>query len=111
MDLRLTGRSSYSIEYDHENQVLEVTWEYDTYLEEKYKTQHYNSFLVLYSAADEGVPFQMLTNDLESTLSSGKQNIKIKKNKNEVTYEMFIFFLESYGEGNTDSLHLGSIKV
>lgn len=103
--------SSYSIEYDQENQVLEVTWEYDTYLEEKFKTQHYNSFLVLYSAADEGVPFQMLTNDLESTLSSGKQNIKIKKNKNEVTYEMFIFFLESYGEGNTDSLHLGSIKV
>jgi len=28
-----------------------------------------------------------------------------------VTYQEYIFFIESYGGGNTDSLHLGSITI
>jgi len=103
--------NSYSMDFDQESQVLEVTWEYDTYLENKNKIQNYNSFLVLYSATDDRVEYPILTNDSKSKLSSGRQNIKIREHKKEVTYEVFIFFVESYGEGNTDSLHLGSIKV
>ena len=40
-----------------------------------------------------------------------KQNIEIQKHKKEVTYEVFIFFVEGYGGGNTDNLHLSTIKV
>lgn len=50
-------------------------------------------------------------NDSKDSLISGKQNVKIPKHKKEVTYEVFIFFVESYGGGNTDSMHLGKIKV
>ena len=50
-------------------------------------------------------------NDSKDSLISGKQNVKIPKHKKKVTYEVFIFFVESYGGGNTDSMHLGKIKV
>ncbi len=85
--------TSYTMDFDQENQMLQVTWEYDAYLEKKFDTGTYDSFL------------------MKGKLISGKQDVHIPAHKKEVTYEVFIFFLERYGEDNTDSLHLGTIKV
>ncbi|MGJ1435804.1 DUF6266 family protein [Sphingobacterium multivorum] len=103
--------TSYAMDFDQENQVLQVTWEYDAYLEEKFDTGSYDSFLILYNAADNGGGYPLVMNDLKSSLMSGKQNVEIPKHRKEVTYEVYIFFIESYGGGNTDSLHLGKLKV
>lgn len=103
--------TSYTMDFDQENQVLQVTWEYDAYLEEKFDTGSYDSFLILYNAADNGGGYPLVMNDLKSSLMSGKQNVEIPKNRKGVTYEVYIFFIESYGGGNTDSLHLGTLKV
>jgi hypothetical protein len=103
--------TSYTMDFDQENQVLEVTWEYDVYLEKKFNMTYYDSFLILYSAEDNGVEYPLLENDSKGRLITGKQTVKIPKHKKEVTYEVFIFFVESYGGGNTDSLHLGNIQV
>jgi hypothetical protein len=103
--------TSYTMDFDQENQVLQVTWEYDAYLEEKFDTGSYDSFLILYNAADNGGGYPLVMNDLKSSLMSGKQNVEIPKHRKEVTYEVYIFFIESYGGGNTDSLHLGTLKV
>ena len=103
--------TSYTMDFDQENQVIRVTWEYDFYLEKKFNTRSYDSFLILYNAEDNGAEYPLLMNDSKDSLISGKQNVKIPKLKKEVTYEVFIFFVESYGGGNTDSMHLGNIKV
>ncbi|WP_324760228.1 DUF6266 family protein [Sphingobacterium thalpophilum] len=103
--------TSYTMDFDQENQVLRVTWEYDAYLEKKFDTRYYDSFLILYSAEDDGAEYPLLTNDSKDSLISGKQNVIIPKRTKEVTYEVFIFFVESYGGGNTDSMHLGKITV
>ncbi|MGB3065635.1 DUF6266 family protein, partial [Sphingobacterium thalpophilum] len=103
--------TSYTMDFDQENQVLRVTWEYDAYLEKKFDTRYYDSLLVLYSAEDDGAEYPLLMNDSKDSLISGKQNVMIPKRTKEVTYEVFIFFVESYGGGNTDSMHLGKIKV
>ena len=103
--------TSYTMDFDQENQALRVTWEYDAYLEKKFDTRYYDSLLVLYSAEDDGAEYPLLMNDSKDSLISGKQNIIIPKRTKEVTYEVFIFFVESYGGGNTDSMHLGKIKV
>ncbi len=103
--------TSYTMDFDQENQMLQVTWEYDAYLEKKYDTGTYDSFLILYNAADHGAEYPLFTNDSKNSLTTGRQNIEIPKHKKEVTYEVYIFFVESYGGGNTDSLHLGTIKV
>ncbi|MEN5088316.1 DUF6266 family protein [Sphingobacterium faecium] len=103
--------TSYTMDFDQENQVIRVTWEYDVYLEKKFNTRSYDSFLILYNAEDNGVEYPLLMNDSKDSLISGKQNVKIPKHKKEVTYEVFIFFVESYGGGNTDSMYLGKIKV
>lgn len=103
--------TSYTMDFDQENQVIRVTWEYDFYLEKKFNTRSYDSFLILYNAEDNGAEYPLLMNDSKDSLISGKQNVKIPKHKKEVTYEVFIFFVESYGGGNTDSMHLGNIKV
>lgn len=103
--------TSYTMDFDQENQVLQVTWEYDAYLEKKFDTRNYDSFLILYSAADHGAEYTLLMNDAKNSLLTGRQNIEIPKHKKEVTYEVYIFFVESYGGGNTDSMHLGKIKI
>lgn len=103
--------TSYTMDFDQENQVLRVTWEYDAYLEKKFDTRYYDSLLILYSAEDDGAEYPLLMNDSKDSLISGKQNVMIPKRTKEVTYEVFIFFVESYGGGNTDSMHLGKIKV
>lgn len=103
--------TSYTMDFDQENGVLQVTWEYDAYLEKKFDTRSYDSFLVLYSAADNGVEYALLTNESKNSLISGKQDINIPEHTKEATYEVYIFFVESYGGGNTDSLHLGKIDV
>ncbi|QQT55868.1 hypothetical protein I6I98_11655 [Sphingobacterium multivorum] len=103
--------TSYTMDFDQENQVLQVTWEFDAYLEEKFDTGSYDSFLILYNAADNGGEYPIVTNELKSSLMSGKQNAAIPKHRKEATYEVYIFFIESYGGGNTDSLHLGTLKV
>ena len=103
--------TSYTMDFDQENRVLRVTWEYDAYLEKKFDTRFYDSFLVLYNAACNGVEYPLLTNDSKNSLITGKQDIIISKHGKEATYEVYIFFVESYGGGNTDSLHLGSVKV
>ncbi len=103
--------TSYTMDFDQENQVLRVTWEYDAYLEKKFDTRYYDSLLILYSAEDDGAEYPLLMNDSKNSLISGKQNVMIPKRTKEVTYEVFIFFVESYGGGNTDSMHLGKIKV
>jgi len=103
--------TSYTMDFDQENHVLRVTWEYDAYLEKKFDTRYYDSLLVLYSAEDDGAEYPLLMNDSKDSLISGKQNVMIPKRTKEVTYEVFIFFVESYGGGNTDSMHLGKIKV
>jgi len=103
--------TSYTMDFDQENQVIRVTWEYDFYLEKKFNTRSYDSFLILYNAEDNGGEYPLLMNDSKDSLISGKQNVKIPKHKKEVTYEVFIFFVESYGGGNTDSMHLGKIKI
>ncbi|WP_448138187.1 DUF6266 family protein [Sphingobacterium siyangense] len=103
--------TSYIMDFDQENQVLLVTWEYDAYLEEKFDTRSYDSFLILYNAADNGGGYPLVMNDLKSSLMSGKQTVEIPKHRKEATYEVYIFFIESYGGGNTDSLHLGKLKV
>ncbi len=71
-----------------------------------FDTGTYDSFLILYSAADHKAAYPLLENDLKGKLISGKQDVHIPAHKKEVTYEVFIFFLERYGEDNTDSLHL-----
>ena len=103
--------TSYTMDFDQENQVLRVTWEYDAYLEKKFDTRTYDSLSIVYSAADHGAEYALLMNDSKNSLIAGKQNLEIPKHTKEVTYEVFIFFVESYGGGNTDSLHLGTIKV
>ncbi|WP_398454132.1 DUF6266 family protein [Sphingobacterium thalpophilum] len=103
--------TSYTMDFDQQNQVLRVTWEYDAYLEKKFDTRYYDSLLILYSAEDDGAEYPLLMNDSKDSLISGKQNVMIPKRTKEVTYEVFIFFVESYGGGNTDSMHLGKIKV
>ncbi|QRY56098.1 hypothetical protein BCY89_16050 [Sphingobacterium siyangense] len=103
--------TSYTLDFDQENQVLQVTWEFDAYLEEKFDTGSYDSFLILYNAADNGGEYPLVTNELKSSLMSGKQKVEIPKHRKEATYEVYIFFIESYGGGNTDSLHLGTLKV
>ncbi|MND62782.1 DUF6266 family protein [Sphingobacterium sp. GVS05A] len=103
--------TSYTVDFDQEKQVLQVTWEYDAYLEKKFDTRSYDSFLILYSAADNGVEYPLLMNDSKNSLISGKQDVNIPEHRKEATYEVYIFFVESYGGGNTDSLHLGKIKV
>ncbi len=103
--------TSYTMDFDQENQMLQVTWEYDAYLEKKFDTGTYDSFLILYSAADYGAEYPIFTNDSKNNLIAGRQNIEIPKHKKEVTYEVYIFFVESYGGGNTDSLHLGTVKI
>lgn len=103
--------NSYTMDFDKENQELQVTWEYDAYLEEKFNTRYYDSFLILYNAMDNGGGNQLVMNDKKSSLMSGKQNVEIPKHRKEVTYEVYIFFIESYGGGNTDSLHLGTITI
>ena len=103
--------TSYTMDFDQENQILQVTWEYDAYLEKKFDTGSYDSFLILYSAADDKAEYPLLENDSKGKLISGKQDVHIPAHKKEVTYEAFIFFVERYGEDNTDSLHLGRVKV
>ncbi|OOG16849.1 hypothetical protein BWD42_18720 [Sphingobacterium sp. CZ-UAM] len=103
--------TSYTMDFDQENRALRVTWEYDAYLEKKFDTRFYDSFLVLYNAAGNGVEYPLLTNDSKNSLTAGKQDIIISKHGKEATYEVYIFFVESYGGRNTDSLHLGSVKV
>lgn len=103
--------TSYTMDFDQENGVLQVTWEYDAYLEKKFDTRSYDSFLVLYSAGDNGVEYPLLTNDSKNSLIAGKQDIAIPEHTKEATYEVYIFFVESYGGGNTDSMHLGKIKI
>ncbi|WP_312333557.1 DUF6266 family protein [Sphingobacterium sp.] len=103
--------TSYTMDLDQENQMLQVTWEYDAYLEKKFDTGTYDSFLILYSAGDHGAEYPIFTNDSKNNLIAGRQNIQIPKHKKEVTYEVYIFFVESYGGGNTDSLHLGTVKI
>ncbi|WP_411973827.1 DUF6266 family protein [Sphingobacterium sp. Lzh-3] len=103
--------TSHTMDFDQENQVLQVTWEFDAYLEEKFDTGSYDSFLILYNTADNGGEYPLVTNGLKSSLMSGKQNVEIPKHRKEATYEVYIFFIESYGGGNTDSLHLGTLKV
>jgi hypothetical protein len=103
--------TSYTMDFDQENQALQVTWEYDAYLEKKFDTRYYDSCLILYNSADKGSEYPFVMNDLKGSLMSGKQNIEIPKHTKEVIYEVYIFFIESYGGGNTDSLHLGTITV
>jgi len=103
--------NSYTMDFDKENQELQVTWEYDAYLEEKFNTRYYDSFLILYNAMENGGGNQLVMNDKKSSLMSGKQNVEIPAHRKEVTYEVYIFFIESYGGGNTDSLHLGTITI
>ncbi|KKO91641.1 hypothetical protein AAW12_09885 [Sphingobacterium sp. Ag1] len=103
--------TSYTLDFDQENQVLQVTWEYDAYLEAKFNTGTYDSFLVLYNAADNGNGYSLVMNDVKNSLMSGKQHVEVPKNGKELKYEVYIFFIESYGGGNTDSLHLGTITI
>lgn len=103
--------TSYTMDLDQENDLLRVTWEYDAYLEKKFDTRSYDCLLILYSAEDQWVEYPVLINDSKDSLADGKQDIPILKHKKEVTYEVYIFFIESYGGGNTDSMHLGQIKV
>jgi len=81
--------TSYTMDFDQENQVLRVTWEYDAYLEKKFDTRYYDSLLVLYSAEDDGAEYPLLMNDSKDSLISGKQNVMIPKRTKEVTYEVF----------------------
>jgi hypothetical protein len=99
------------MDLDQENGVLEVTREYDAYLEKKFDTRFYDSFLILYSAEDNGAEFPLLMNDSKNSLISGKQAVNIPEHTKEATYEVYLFFVAPYGGGNTDSLHLGKIKV
>jgi hypothetical protein len=103
--------TSYTMDLDQENRVLQVTWEYDPYLEKKFDTRSYDSFLILYNAADNGAEYPLLMNDSKNSLIAGKQDLNIPAHRKEATYEVYIFFVESYGGGNTDSLHLGKIQV
>ena len=103
--------TSYTMDFDQENQVLKVTWEYDVYLEKKFDTGSYDSFLILYSAEDNEAEFPLLANESKNSLISGKQDVNIPELTKEATYEVYLFFVKSYGGGNTDSLHLGKIKV
>jgi hypothetical protein len=103
--------TSCTMNFDKENQVLQVTWEYDAYLEEKFNTRTYDSFLVLYNVADNGNGYSLVMNDFKGSLLSGKQHTEMPKHRKEVTYQVYIFFIESYGGGNTDSMHLGKIKI
>ncbi|CAM3794195.1 DUF6266 family protein [Sphingobacterium prati] len=103
--------TSYTMDLDQENGVLQVTWEYDAYLEKKFDTRSYDSFLILYSAADSRVEYPLLMNESKNSLIAGKQDINIPEHRKVTTYEVYIFFIESYGGGNTDSLHLGKIEV
>ncbi|MGJ1410667.1 DUF6266 family protein [Sphingobacterium thalpophilum] len=81
--------TSYTMDFDQENQVLRVTWEYDAYLEKKFDTRYYDSLLILYSAEDDGAEYPLLMNDSKDSLISGKQNVMIPKRTKEVTYEVF----------------------
>ena len=103
--------TSYTMDFDQEDRVLQVTWEYDTYLEKKFDTRSYDSFLILYNAADSGAEYPLLMNDSKNRLIAGKQHLNIPAHRKEATYEVYLFFVESYGGGNTDSLHLGKIQV
>ncbi len=103
--------TSYTMDFDQENQVFLVTWEYDPYLEKKFDMGTYDSFLFLYNATYNGAEYPFLTNEAKNSLITGRQNIDIPKHKKQVTYEVYIFFVESYGGGNTDSMHLGKIKI
>lgn len=71
----------------------------------------YDSFLFLYNTTYNGAEYPFLTNEAKNSLITGRQNVDIPKHKKQVTYEVYIFFVESYGGGNTDSMHLGKIKI
>lgn len=84
--------TSYTMDFDQENRVLQVTWQYDAYLEKKFDTRSYNAFLTLYNAADHGFEYPLLTNDSKNSLIACKQDIIIPEHRKEVTYEVYIFF-------------------
>jgi len=49
--------TSYTMDFDQENQVFLVTWEYDPYLEKKFDMGTYDSFLFLYNATYNGAEY------------------------------------------------------